>query len=91
MPSTVFPVVGREHDAVRVLDRRDGELSVPAGETWYTPRCQRPGPQAGWQRGSDRRRDKRLVQLGPRVLRLEAQLVLRDIEAAVERVRDALG
>jgi lipopolysaccharide transport system permease protein len=31
------------------------------------------------------------AQLGLRVLRLEAQLVLRDVEAAVERVRAALG
>jgi hypothetical protein len=52
--------------------------------------CARAGALSR-QVGSDRRRDVRLAQLGLRVLRLEAQLVLRDIEAAVERVRAALG
>ena len=49
------------------------------------------GAQHARQGGSDRRQDVRLAPLGLRVLRLEAQLVLRDIEAAVERVRAALG
>jgi very-short-patch-repair endonuclease len=49
------------------------------------------GAQHAQRRGADRRRDARLAQLGLRVLRLEAQLVLRNIEAAVERDRAALG
>ncbi len=39
----------------------------------------------------DARRDRALAALGWRVLRLEAELVLRDLPAAVRRVREALG
>jgi len=42
------------------------------------------------QRGADRRRDARLARLGIRVLRLEARLVLADLEAATARVAAAL-
>jgi very-short-patch-repair endonuclease len=40
---------------------------------------------------ADAWRDARLARLGYRVLRLEAQLVLRTLPVAVERVRAALG
>ena len=49
------------------------------------------GTQHARQRSADRRRDARLAQLGLRVLRLEAQLVLRDLPEAVRRVREALA
>ncbi|MBK8999987.1 MAG: DUF559 domain-containing protein [Myxococcales bacterium] len=39
----------------------------------------------------DARRDRKLARLGWRVLRLEAALVLREPEAALARVRAALG
>lgn len=39
----------------------------------------------------DARRDRALAALGYRVLRLDAELVLRDLAAAVARVRDVLG
>ena len=48
------------------------------------------GTQHVRRRGADRRRDARLAQLGLRVLRLEAQLVLRDLQEALRRVREAL-
>jgi len=40
---------------------------------------------------ADARRDAVLARAGYRVLRLDAALVMRDIEAAVARVRAALG
>lgn len=40
---------------------------------------------------TDARRDRRLQRAGLRVLRLPAELVLRDIERAVELVRAALA
>jgi very-short-patch-repair endonuclease len=40
-------------------------------------------------RRADARRDDRLRRLGCTVLRLEAQLVMRDLPAAVERVRSS--
>ncbi|HKO52554.1 MAG TPA: DUF559 domain-containing protein [Polyangiaceae bacterium] len=40
---------------------------------------------------ADARRDRALARAGYRVLRLEAALVIGDIEAAVSRVRAALG
>ena len=39
---------------------------------------------------ADARRDAKLARLGWRVLRLDAELVLRDLGAAVARVREAL-
>ncbi len=39
----------------------------------------------------DARRDRALEALGYRVLRLDAELVLGDLAAAVQRVREALG
>ena len=43
------------------------------------------------RRRADARRDKRLVHAGFRVLRLPAELVLRQLPAAVQRVKDALA
>jgi len=43
------------------------------------------------RRHADARRDVKLVRLGYRVLRLESNLVLRHTEAAIERLRVALG
>ena len=48
----------------------------------------------GWHAGrdaADARRDAALGRLGCRVLRLPAELVEREVEVAVARVRDALG
>ncbi len=39
----------------------------------------------------DARRDRALARAGWRVLRLDAELVVADIEAAVQRVREALA
>jgi very-short-patch-repair endonuclease len=41
-------------------------------------------------RGHDARRDRALVRLGYRVLRIEAQLVLGDLGGAVALIREAL-
>jgi very-short-patch-repair endonuclease len=43
------------------------------------------------RRAADRRRDRKLQRLGWRVLRLDAELVLRDVPAAVALVRAALA
>lgn len=43
------------------------------------------------RRAADARRDRVLARLGYRVLRLEADLVERQLEVAVARVREALG
>jgi very-short-patch-repair endonuclease len=40
---------------------------------------------------ADARRERALVRLGYRVLRLEAELVMKDLPAAVALVREALG
>jgi very-short-patch-repair endonuclease len=40
---------------------------------------------------ADARRDARLQTLGFRVLHLEADLVMRELSLALERVRDSLG
>ena len=48
------------------------------------------GYHAGRAR-ADERRDTKLRRLGYRVLRLESELVLRDLGAAVEKVRAALA
>jgi very-short-patch-repair endonuclease len=48
------------------------------------------GLQHRQRRGADRRRDARLAELGLRVLRLEAQLVLAQSAEAVARVAAAL-
>jgi len=40
---------------------------------------------------ADARRDRYLTRLGYRVLRLDSDLVLRRLAAAVERVREAIG
>ncbi|HYQ04080.1 MAG TPA: DUF559 domain-containing protein [Polyangiaceae bacterium] len=42
-------------------------------------------------RAADRRRDERLRRLGCRVVLVGAELVLRDPERALERIRAALG
>jgi len=41
-------------------------------------------------RAADDRRERKLASAGYRVLRLDAELVLRDVHAAVKRVRAAL-
>jgi histidinol dehydrogenase/leucyl-tRNA synthetase/ATP-dependent DNA helicase RecG len=43
------------------------------------------------RRSTDERRDRRLRALGYRVLRVPAEVVLGDVEGAVERVREAVG
>ena len=43
------------------------------------------------RRSTDVRRDRKLSRLGYRVLRLEAQLVLRQLSIALDRVRHALS
>ena len=40
--------------------------------------------------GADARRDSKLTRMGYRVLRLDADLVRRDVHAAVEQIRTAL-
>ena len=40
---------------------------------------------------ADARRDRYLARLGYRVVRVDAEVVLRQLEVAVEQVRDALG
>jgi len=49
------------------------------------------GAQHNRQRIADARRDRVLARLGYRVLRIEAQLVMRNLLEAVELVRNALG
>jgi leucyl-tRNA synthetase len=44
------------------------------------------GPYHARHRFTDRRRDEKLRRWGYRVLRLEAELVLRDLPAAVTRI-----
>ena len=39
----------------------------------------------------DEKRDRALARAGYRVLRIEAELVMRDVAGAVERVREAVG
>ena len=43
------------------------------------------------RRAADARRDRKLARLGYRVLRLEAQLVLKQLPVALARVREALA
>jgi very-short-patch-repair endonuclease len=43
------------------------------------------------RRNADRRRDRELAELGWRVVRIEAEVVVRDVDAAVCVVRAALG
>jgi very-short-patch-repair endonuclease len=43
------------------------------------------------RRSADARRDRVLRRLGYRVLRLEAELVVRDVELALARIRGALA
>jgi leucyl-tRNA synthetase len=43
------------------------------------------------KRSADARRDEKLRRLGYRVLRLEAELVMRDLDGAVARIREALA
>lgn len=43
------------------------------------------------RRAADARRDRDLVRLGCRVLRVDAQFVLRDLPLAVQLVKDAVG
>jgi very-short-patch-repair endonuclease len=40
--------------------------------------------------GADARRDRKLTRMGYRVLRLEADLIRRDVHAAVDQIRNAL-
>ena len=48
------------------------------------------GGYHGRRRCADAQRDRKLHALGYRVVRLEAELVMRDPQAALERVRGAL-
>ena len=48
------------------------------------------GRQHERRASADARRDRRLQRLGYRVLRLPAQLVLRELSVALERIREAL-
>jgi very-short-patch-repair endonuclease len=49
------------------------------------------GSQHRQRRAADARRDRALARLGYRVLRLEAELVMRNLPEAVARVRAALA
>jgi very-short-patch-repair endonuclease len=49
------------------------------------------GPQHERRRAADARRDRKLGQLGFRVLRFEAEVVVRQLPVALERVRAALA
>ena len=49
------------------------------------------GGYHGERRGADAWRDRKLRALGYRVARVEAELVMRDPQAAIERVRTTLG
>ena len=49
------------------------------------------GPHHAALRAADARRDRVLARLGYRVLRLEAELVMRNLPEAVARVRAVLG
>ena len=49
------------------------------------------GAPHAWRAAADARRDACLARLGYRVLRLEAQLVLRALPVALERIRAALA
>jgi very-short-patch-repair endonuclease len=40
--------------------------------------------------GADARRDRKLTRMGYRVLRVDAELIRRDVRAAVEQIRTAL-
>jgi very-short-patch-repair endonuclease len=55
------------------------KLIVEVDGEWHARRC-----------AADARRDRKLARLGYRVVRVEAKLVLRDVAAAVARVRAAL-
>jgi very-short-patch-repair endonuclease len=48
------------------------------------------GPCHARKRAADARRDRRLGRLGYRVLRLEAEVVVRHLPVALERIREAL-
>lgn len=48
------------------------------------------GPYHARRRAADEHRDRKLRRAGYRVLRLDAELVLRELPVAVERVREAL-
>jgi very-short-patch-repair endonuclease len=41
--------------------------------------------------GADARRDRALARIGCRVLRIDAELVMGDLPAAVERIRDEIA
>jgi very-short-patch-repair endonuclease len=49
------------------------------------------GAHHALRRAADARRDRNLVRLGCRVLRVDAQFVLRDLPRAVQLVKDAVG
>jgi len=48
------------------------------------------GPYHARRRAADTRRDAKLRRAGYRVVRLDAELVLRELSVAVERVQEAL-
>jgi very-short-patch-repair endonuclease len=48
------------------------------------------GVQHQLRRSADQRRDRKLARLGYRVLRLEAELVLKQLPLALKRVREVL-
>jgi very-short-patch-repair endonuclease len=47
------------------------------------------GAYHGRRRSADARRDRKLRRLGFRVLRLDAELVMRNLGAALARIREA--
>ena len=49
------------------------------------------GPYHLHKRAADARRDRKLARLGYRVLRLEAELVVSELQLAVARIRRAFG
>jgi very-short-patch-repair endonuclease len=62
------------------------DLAVPAAKL----AIEVDGASHAGRAAADARRDRKLARLGWRVLRVEAELVLREPEVAVERVRVAL-
>ena len=82
---------------------RSGQLGVPFRRQvplgryiadFVAPRAQVivevDGSSHRFKQSADARRDRKLTRLGYRVLRLEADLVLRHLPLALERIREAL-
>src|SRR5690554_4729448 len=69
-------------------------LAASSWTSWLRRRRLIVAVDGGWHSGrdaADARRDAALGRVGYRVLRLPAELVEREVEVAVARVRDALG